>query len=274
MHTLEAFISDFGKSIAMPSIYLQIRELMDNTTTPIGEFERLVESDPKLAIGAIRFVNSAYFGFDRKADYLDEAIGLMGIGQLHDFVFSSLCLRVFCNRPELGFDFNALWHQQLKRGIAARSIAKFCRLPANNRFFTLGLLLEIGHAALFAKAPELTFKSLQESQQLNQPICVVERKYFGFDYCQLGSALLQHWRSPTPFPQVIEHYLQPEKASNICRKETDVAHLAHHLCASAENAIQLNSPLMNHYEQVMLKNTVSKEIDQHLEEIYSLLHPK
>ncbi len=268
---LNAFITDLGESIAMPSIYLQLRGLMDNGFTPIGEFEKLVESDPPLAAGAIRFANSAFFGFDRKTDYLDEAIGLMGIGQLHDFVFSSLCLRIFCNRPELDFDFNAFWHEQLKRGITARSIAKFCRLPANNRFFTLGLLLEIGHAALFAKAPELTFKSLQESQQLNQPICIVERKYFGFDYCQLGSALLQHWQLPTPFPQVIEHYLEPENVGNVCRKETDVAHLAHHLYSSTESPFQPDSPLMNRYEQVMLKNTVSKEIDLYLEEIYTLL---
>lgn len=272
MHTLKAFITDLDESFAMPSIYLQLRKLMDNATTPIGEFEKLVESDARLATGTIRFANSAFFDFDRKTDNLYEAINLMGIGQLHDFLFSCLCLRVFCNRPELEFNFDDFWCEQLKRGIAARSIAKFCRLPASNRFFTLGLLLEIGHAALFAKTPGLITKSLQESQQLNQPIRMIERKYIGFDYCELGSALLQRWRSPDPFPQVIEHYLKPENASISCRKETDVAHLAHHLCASADNSVQVNSLLKNHYEQVFLKNKILKDIDLHLEETYTLLH--
>jgi HD-like signal output (HDOD) protein len=273
METTQAFISSLAKQISIPDIYWKIRRLLDNPNIEAGDFQKLIQSDPPLATGIIEFANSEFFGFDRKTDGLYQAISNIGFGQLHDFLLGSLCIRSFCNTPGLTINFNDFWRQSVKRGIAARTIAKYCRLPANERFFTIGLLLEIGHAAMLVSAPELTVKSLEESRQQNQPNTTVERKYFGFDHCQLGAALLRHWHLPVIYQQIIQHYLHPEQTRPNIRKETDVAYLAHYLCPPSAPHTPLESELLNNHEQLMVSELIAKEINAHLDEVFAMLNP-
>lgn len=273
METTQAFISDLAKQISMPDIYWKIRHLLDNPNIEAGDFQKLIQSDPLLATGIVAFANSEFFDFDRKTDNLYQAINNIGFGQLHDFLLCSLCIRAFCNRQGAKVNFKNFWLQETKRGITARTIANYCRQPASDRFFTIGLLLEVGHAAMLVSEPELTLKSLEDSRQKNRPITTVEREYFGFDHCQLGAALLRHWHLPVIYQQIIEHYLHPEQARPNVRKETDIAYLTHHLCPPSTAAAPLESNLLNSHEQLMVKGLISKEISHHLDEVFAILAP-
>jgi HD-like signal output (HDOD) protein len=278
MQAAHEFIFDLAEKISMPGIYLKIRKLMENPNAKVGDYESLVQTDSMLAIRIIRIANSEFFGFNRKADNLYDAISLIGIIQLHDLLLSSLSMRTFYNIPEQILNVNDFWLHGVKCGIASRSIARMCRLPASNRFFTLGLLLEIGHAAMFVKTPELALTALLESQQQNLSIDIVEREYFGFDYCQLGSVLMDQWHLPDVYSQIIEHHLYPDQAKTIFQTETMILNLAHHFCDNPGYVNRHANQLLTSPQQFTdmpynLEEMITAEVTEHVNQVYAMLSP-
>jgi HD-like signal output (HDOD) protein len=264
-------VSGFAKKFPMPDLYRKTRLLMENPNVKLIDFEKLMQTEPLLAVVVIRMANSDFWRFDRKVHTLHDAIALVGAGQLHDVLLGSLFMRLFTDLPGQTLSCHDFWQQGIKRGIAARGVARYCRLPADNRFFTLGLLLEIDHAAMYAKAPELSAKALRESREQGRPIETVERERFGFDHCQLGSALLRQWHLPEFFPQVIENQLRLDQAKPIIRDATDIAYLAHCLCEPSETLVQQKTRLLNSHQQMMEGRIVTREIASHADEIYEIL---
>lgn len=272
--TLQEFIAGLTETLTLPDIYRKARILMDNPNAKIADFVQLVQIDTSLALAITQFASHEFFGFDRKTEDLYQAISSIGIGQLHDLLLSNACMRMFNHHRDQTFNFSEFWRQGIKRGIAACAIAKFCQMPANNRFFTVGLLLDIGHAAMFAQAPDLTFQSLQASHQQKRPIDEVEREHFGFDYCQLGAALLHEWQLPDFYSQIIAHYLYPARAKRSMRDETELAYLSHHLCTLSEAPTLQGLRLLDDNEQLLVRNIIIKEIADNLDDLFVMLNTK
>jgi HD-like signal output (HDOD) protein len=278
MTAVHEFIYDLAEKISLPVVYLKFRVLMESPNTKIGDFEQLVQADSMLAIRIIRIANSEFFGFNRKVDDLYEAISLIGVIQLHDLLLGSLCMRAFYSIPEQVLNFNDFWRHGIKCGIAARSIAKFCYVPAGNRFFTLGLLLEIGHAAMFVKVPEMAVKALLESRQQQRPIDEVEREYFGFDYCQLGAALMRQWRLPEAYPQIIGHHLYPDKTEPKYHFQTDIVNLAQRMFETPGCLNRQVTQMLDYHQHFAaipenIEDLIVKEIADHVDEVFEMLSP-
>lgn len=278
MKATQQFICDIADKISMPDIYQQIRQLMADPETKIEAYAQVIQADPMLAIRIIRIANSQFFGFHRQANDLYEAISLIGIVQLHDLLLSSLCMRTFANIPGQILNTDDFWRHGVKCGIAAHSIAKMRGMPAANRFFTLGLLLEIGHALMFIKSPELALTAFLESQQQHKAITDIEQEYFGFDYAQLGAALLQHWHLPAVYPQTVAYHLSPEHSHTDFRIAAEIANLAHQFCENNHNN-QIGTDKKLTGEQVAaaiqddIAERINKVIQTHIEEVFNLLSP-
>lgn len=278
MKAAHEFICDLAEKISMPEVYLKIRKLMDNPSAKIGDYVDVVQADSMLAIRMIRIANSKFFGFNRKVDDLYDAISIIGVIQLHDLMLSSLCMRTFYNIPEQVLNFTSFWHHGVKCGIAARSIARICRLPASNRYFTLGLLLEIGHAAMFVKTPELALTALLESQEQKRSIDEVEREYFGFDYCQLGSVLMHQWHLPEVYTHTIEHHLYPEQANKVFQLGTNILYLAHQFCENP-GYITIHAPQMLaiHQQRPAIPNNIEEvivaDVANNVDQVFAMLSP-
>lgn len=276
MEAAHQFILDLAEKISMPEVYLEIRKLMNKPKAKISDFEKVVETDSMLSIRIIRIANSQYFGFNRKAEDLYEAISLIGVIQLHDVLLSSLCMRAFYNIPEQILNLDDFWLHGIKCGIASRTIAKYCRLPAGNRFFTLGLLLDVGHAVMYLKAPELAMQTLLISRHQQLPIDSVEREHFGFDYCQLGVALTRYWNLPDVYSQIIGHHLSPKQSEPIYHFQTDIVNLAHQLFETPGSlSRQLTQMLIYHKQAITIPDDIEKiiaqEIVDHSDEVFTML---
>ncbi|WP_445372868.1 HDOD domain-containing protein [Methylomonas sp. HW2-6] len=278
MRAEQRFLCDLAERISMPEVYLKIRVLLEKPGARIDDYVKALQTDPMLAIRMIRIANSEFFGFKRQAADLDEAISLIGTIQLHDLLLSSLCMRTFCNMPSPVLDLRQFWRQAIESGIACQTIARLSHVPAGNRFFTLGLLLEIGHAAMFVKAPEQALEALLTSRDQGLPIDAQERKIFGFDYCQLGAELTRLWHLPEVYSHIIGHYLHPELSAPPYRNETYLIYFAQQLFNAPEHFSKTLAAVPLKDDQfgpipANAKDVVAQEIAQHLDEVYQMLCP-
>ena len=280
MKSTRKFISDMAEFISMPDVYLEIRQLIKKSDTKIDNYVKVIETDSMLLVRIMRMANSDFFGFDHKVKTLHQAIGLIGIVQLHDSILSSLCLRTFSSIPEQILNLNAFWDYGIRCGIAARTIDNHCSMTANNHFFTLGLMHEIGHAVMYLKSPELCFRALDESQTQDSTVTDLEREYIGFDYGELGAELMHHWHLPRVYQQVAAYHLQPHHADEAYRYEVQVVHLAHAICQNpiAAQQREIISSIAESCSQLRelpadIDSIILNEINTHAVPVLGMLWP-
>ena len=230
MNKAQEFIADMAEQLSMPKVYLDIRALIEQPEAQISDYEDAIASDSMLSVRIIRIANSQFFGIPHRADTLYQAISMIGVIQLHDLLLISLCLRTFAGVPEQIFNLKSFWKYCIECGIAAKVIAQHSAIFSHNHFFTLGLLHEIGHAAMYLKAPEECLKIMDDCASNPYLITTTEQKYLGFDYTQLGETMMRLWDLPSAYQQVANFHLQPELAHESHRLEAQIVHLAHVFC--------------------------------------------
>ena len=281
MKAAREFVSDMAEHISMPEVYVAIRQLLLNADTTIDDFVEVVESDSMLSVRVMRMAQSQYFGFPRSCESLYQAISLIGLMQLHDLMLGTLCMRTFSAIPEEVLNLRAFWRYNVQCGIAARTIGQFSKSESHHVFFTLGLLHEIGHAALFLKAPEASLKALEVSQAHDRDLAEVEQEYLGFDYGQVGSEMMQLWHLPPVYQQVAACHLQPEQADEDFRPAVNVVHLAHRLCQDQgtdkhRKLIDYSISEIPQFAKLPknIDEIVKDEIESHTDAVLSLLWPR
>ena len=265
----------------MPEVYVAIRQLLMNPRTTIEDFVAVVEADSMLAVRVTRMAQSQYFGFPRSCESLYQAISLIGLMQLHDLMLGSLCMRTFSAIPEEILNLKAFWRYNVQCGIAARTIGQFSKAEGHHVFFTLGLLHEIGHAAMFLKEPEASLQALDDSQSKVCSLADAEQDYLGFDYGQVGSELMQLWHLPPVYPQVARFHLEPEHADEQYRPAVNVVNLAHRFCqqpVAGQHAKMFEANRETHRQFASLPNNIEEiivdEIETHTDAVLDLLWPQ
>lgn len=265
----------------MPEVYVAIRALLSRPNATIDEFAEVVSSDSMLALRVMRMAESQYFGFPRKCVSLHDAIGLIGLVQLHDLMLGSLCMRTFSAVPEEVLNLKAFWRYNVQCGIAARTVARFSKVDGYNAFFTLGLLHEIGHASMYLKAPEASQKALDISLTHGCTLAEAEQDCLGFDYAQVGSEMLQLWHLPPVYQAVAACHMTPWRAAEEFRPAVNIVHFAHEFC---------QDPRAGRHEQLISQSTENipefadlppdvddflvSEIERHTDPILGLLWPR
>lgn len=270
-----------AEQISMPEVYLEIRRLIDNPSANIDDYVQVVNTDPMLSKRTLNIANSPFFGFARRVENLVQALNLIGIIQLHDLLLSSLCMRAFSSIPTQILNLKAFWTYSTQCGIASRVIAQHSFAPIANHFFTLGLIHEIGHAAMYSKAPEQSLQALEDSEAQQRSIEELEREHMGFDYGQVSKALIQLWHLPEVYQQVALFHHQPHLADEKFIYEVNVVHMAHAICQNPEGG-GLHRELISSVRVVddkfkflpdNIDDIVIKEIDAHTDQVLDILWP-
>ena len=274
------YISDMADQVSMPDIYLSIRQLIENENANINDFVDAIKNDSMLTTKLERITHSQYFGLPRRAEDLYQAISLIGIIQLHDLILNSLSLRTFSSVPQQIFNLEAFWKYSIECGIAARTIAQYAQIFPINPYFTYGLLHEIGHAVMYVKSPELSLEALEDQDKGLIAQIKKEQSVFGFDYTQVGAALIKQWYLPDVYQQIAAFHHDETLANDMHRQAVRVTRLAHMVCqrdeidkAEEQLAIyrsddqQLNKLPNNIFE------VISKEIDGNVEIVLDMLWP-
>ena len=281
MISAHQFISDMVEYISMPEIYLGIRRLIDKQDAKIEDYVKIIETDSMLSSRLIRMANSKFFGFPRKTNNLHQAIEMIGVNQLHDLLLGSLSLRTFSSIPEQVLNLKAFWHYGVQCGIAASTIARYSSILNSNHYFTLGLLHEIGHAVMYLKSPEICIQVLDESQTQECTVTDLERVHLGFDYGQLGAALMQFWHLPEVYQQVAAYHLQPQQADLAYQQDVRIIYLAHAICQNpvASQQREIISSIADGDPQLEslpddIDKLIQAEISAHTDSILGILWPR
>ncbi len=141
---------------------LQLLAALQDPDVPVDKIEKMLARDTVLSFKLLRLVNSAAFGLARKVDSLKQAIMLLGLNKIKNWV-NILAMSNLGDKPH-------------ELSVSALTRARMCELIANqlngkvkaDGFFTVGLLSTLD---AFMDAPMATLlSSISLSQHINDAI--------------------------------------------------------------------------------------------------------
>lgn len=210
---------------SLPDVALKLNELIDQPDTSTQDLVDVVQLDAAIAATVLRLANSAWYGLPSKVDTISRAITLIGQKALRDLVLSTSVIRTFKGISSEFVDMRDFWDNSVTCGVVTRNLAQRCGMREAERMFLAGLLHKIGRLAFYASRPVQYRQVLQDRSSGESAIIASEEFVFGFNYAQLGAALLRAWRVPSALDEVVEFQLDPLQAPNQA-KEAAIVHVA------------------------------------------------
>ncbi|MGD9604131.1 MAG: HDOD domain-containing protein [Gammaproteobacteria bacterium] len=195
--------------VTFPQVYFALREVISDPDSSLDDVATLVERDPALAAGLLRLANSAYYHSPAPVTRIAQAVSMLGMLQVHDFVLGSVVMRAFPRiSPEL-VDMRRFWRSSLVAATAARRLAQRAGHLDSGRLFLLGLLARIGRLAIWLQLPRDARALLDDAHGNFLRLSALERARLGFDAAQVGAALLEAWQLPGELVGPIAAHARP-----------------------------------------------------------------
>ena len=178
---------------SLPAVYCQLQEAMSDANSSFSDIGDVILYDSGLSAHLLKIVNSAYYGFSEKVETVSHAIGVIGTKQLSDLMLTTVVIDKFKSIPESAINMESFWKHSIACGLIARELASQKGDLEPEKFFTAGMLHDIGQIILCMELPDLTLKLMLELQTQSEPLHVLEQEELGFDHAELGGKLLDKW---------------------------------------------------------------------------------
>jgi putative nucleotidyltransferase with HDIG domain len=231
---LERIVSSLDKIPTLPVIYSKLGKLLQSPDATIQAVSNIISEDQVIAAKVLKFVNSAFYGFPQRIGSLQRAIVILGFNTIKNLVFATSVFDMFRGvETTSNFDKKNFWKHCIGCAVASRVLAEAADLRNPDEVFTGGLLHDIGKLVVAVQFPEKFSAVINEVQASGISMVEAERKIFGFDHTQVGSALAVQWRFPMETANMIgSHHLAEGAAPQ--RKDIAAVHIGNILCMALE----------------------------------------
>lgn len=204
--SLDDFASRARELYTLPAVAMQVLSLADDSQADAARLKRTIELDPALTAKILRVVNSSLFGLTRQIADLGQAVALVGVKALKLLTLGfSLPERMFANK---GADvLRHYWTRTLTRAVACRELASAVGNRHAEEAFIAGLLGDLGTLVFLQEGGDRYLAMYRRAQDGDPPLCVAERRYYGFHHTDLTVRLLTDWKLPAALCEAVRQGL-------------------------------------------------------------------
>ncbi len=208
-----------------PAVYFLLNEIMKNPHSSIIDIAKVISGDQGLTVRLLKLANSAMYGFYSRIESVPQSISMLGTKQISDLVLSTTVMQLFEGISKDIVDLQSFWRHSLGCGLIARIIATYRREPNVERFFTAGILHDVGRLIFYMKIPELSRELLLENREGTDFMHNIEMRSMGFTHAEVGGLLLKEWKLPLSLEEMVRFHHQPLLAMRF-PVDTAIVHIA------------------------------------------------
>lgn len=226
-----------------PAILAAVHTEMGADEPDLRRLEALISADVALAGGLVKTVNSPFFGLNRRATTVQEALMMLGLASTARAVAAFSLRRAF---PETGH-FERFWDASAKIAALSGWLTKrlgSLKLKADEAY-TYGLFRDCGVVILMRRFPRYQDTLKAANQEREASFTEVERRHLPTDHTIVGRLMTQNWWLPDSLCEAIRHHHDlgylggPDLAgSRASRQLIAVSQLAEHLLQQATGGSQ------------------------------------
>ena len=245
-------ILSLGHLPAMPQIAIRLLEVSQDPNSGPAEFAVSIEADPGLTLQVLSFVNSSYFGFRNEITNIRQAIALVGVRTVKNFVLYSAVFGLIPD-PKCGaFDLRKLWQDSLRRGLFARAMGRVLGMTEAEEPFAAALLQDMAVPLLAKEAPEAYLKLFDARHNSDNRIrlSTLEQHVFGWNHAEAAGIMARQWSLPENFAVLIEDHLAVDQwATRVSREPGKLAVALSALLPTTGDAAWTEHSVFEYYYQ-------------------------
>ncbi len=273
--TIEDLVKNETQVASFPDIYFKIREVLDSKKASATDIAKVVGTDVGLSTTLLKLVNSPVYALSGNIDSVSRAVALVGVKEISTLAMGISSINYFKDIPKELVDMKSFWKHSISCAIFSKILADKLRQPSGEKFFTAGLLHDVGRLILFKGMPQASVQALLFARGDSVPITDAEKEIMGFDHTEVGRALLAEWKFPQNLIEMIAHHHDPMSAENAL--DAAVIHIADNLANAMEvskgNMYVLPGLVDEAWELLNLElsdlGDAVREHDRQIEEIFS-----
>lgn len=191
----------------LPTIAMEVNQLLQDVNTPIEKLVELLERDQSMVLKILRLVNSSFYGFKSRINNLRHAVALMGYGTVQNAVVTVAVIDCLKTKHTLkGFDISLFWTHSIGVAVLCRHLAACTKLAAPEEAFTAGLVHDIGKVVLVNHFPEVLISLYEASTADGIGFYAAEKAGDTYPHNLIGGNLARRWMLPEPLYLSIRHH--------------------------------------------------------------------
>jgi len=222
---MDVLFAEALKIPTLPSIFVEIREVIGNPRHSMADIATLVDKDAGLTIRLLRLANSAYYGLRQEVDTVKRALVCIGTRELQNMVLCTSVVSMFQGVPEELINMTLFWKHSVGCGLMAKTLATYIPSVNPDQMFVAGLLHDIGRLLILKELPGKSAKILNNVKKQAVILSHVEQQYLGYDHCDVAARMLELWRIPEIITESVTYHHRPMECKEHA-KEASIIHLA------------------------------------------------
>lgn len=224
-------VSELFKNVqlpTMPEVAQSLIKSLNDEDAPVSVVRNAIIKDPGLTVKLIRLANSARFGLSRQISSVDEAIAMLGMGQVRTLALGS-CLNSAFPVAE-GLDRKVFWSESMASAGYAQWLASGIGADSQEAWLT-GFMMRLGELCM-AQAVPGCLKEIEK--QPHYPGGRWEREIgsIGLSEGQVTAEMARRWNFPDSIVNGLDHSADPLTSKPFSRLAA-VVHVAELLAEMA-----------------------------------------
>ena len=240
--------------------------------TDIDDVLSIINEDQSLTSHVLRVANASKYAKMVKSDTLTDAIQLLGLEKVRDVALASSFIGNLLDPYSKGFDWQAFWEHSISVGIVSSLIAKFLKKEDFEKFYTAGLLHDMGKVGAFCLDEKNMLLVAKKAREHKISMLQAELMTEAPRHDLLGHAICERWNLPEYIGQVCRnHHTVSRNQRNLSETDSqnefiDVVILANHLVRKIGLGYSGHNSIENGIEEVLeylgLDDQDLKEIEE------------
>lgn len=225
---LRALAAGLTNLPSAPDLYTQMLETLESPSASTQRIADIASKDPALSAKLLQLSNSAFFGFSREVNSVNEAVQLLGVGIIQSLALAVPMFSHFDPHKCPEFPLEQMWDHSARTGLFARWIARETLGDARiaEQAFATGVLHDLGKLVLAEHWPREYAAILAESKVKAEPLFETERRVLGATHADVGAHLLTLWGLPLPLVEGVAYHHTPRLFSKTEFSLVGIIHIA------------------------------------------------
>lgn len=202
---------------SMPVVAVKLLQVSRQKNASAATLEKIIETDPALATGALKMVNSARYAISQTIHSIKHAVAMIGFDAIRSLALEiSLYNHILSAPKNTAFNRVHFWRHCLSVATLSRLIARDVGYQDAEEAYTAGLLHDIGKILLTGQNC-LSYDDFTDSLEQNtaKQIIELEREIVGLGHDDIGAFCCAEWKLPARITQTIRLHHRRFYAQNL-----------------------------------------------------------
>lgn len=202
----------------LPDILHKISRMVESKQYSANDIARVISQDQVLTAKVLKLANSAFFGFSRSINSVDQALVLLGFQVVKGLILTSSVFDIVQRR------YTDLWKHSLAVATISGILAQRVGMKAPEESNLAGLLHDLGKVVMAVGMVE-ELDRIMDLCETGKTGIEAEKEIMGFTHMEAGTWLAEAWKLPVELTDPITFHHDPAAAGER-PMETSIVHLA------------------------------------------------